>query len=51
MRLVDSGRLHPELGFVADWTDTAAALADLRERRVRGKAVLCISNSTNGGIR
>lgn len=40
VRLVAGGRLHPELGRIADWSETAAALADLRERRVRGNAVL-----------
>ncbi|RKN47234.1 zinc-binding dehydrogenase [Streptomyces hoynatensis] len=40
VRLVETGRLHPEIGRVADWSDTAAVLVDLRERRIRGKAVL-----------
>ncbi|MFF2084099.1 zinc-binding dehydrogenase [Nocardia sp. NPDC058176] len=40
VRLVDTGRLHPELGRVADWSATAEVLVDLRERRIRGKAVL-----------
>ena len=40
VRLVAAGQLHPELGRVADWHETAAALADLRERRIRGNAVL-----------
>ncbi|MFE3450952.1 zinc-binding dehydrogenase [Nonomuraea sp. NPDC059194] len=40
--LVGSGRLHPEIGRVADWADTATVLVDLRERRVRGKAVLTV---------
>ncbi|MEV5019574.1 zinc-binding dehydrogenase [Streptomyces sp. NPDC053780] len=38
--LVEQGRLHPEIGRVTDWTQTAATLVDLRERRIRGKAVL-----------
>lgn len=42
VRLVASQRLHPELGLVANWTQTAAALEALRTRRLRGKAVLCI---------
>lgn len=42
VRLVARGRLHPELGLVAHWSQTAGVLADLRDRRVRGKAVLCI---------
>ncbi|MET9724265.1 zinc-binding dehydrogenase [Streptomyces zaomyceticus] len=40
VRLVQRGRLHPEIGRTADWTETADALVDLRERRIRGKAVL-----------
>lgn len=42
VRLVASGQLHPEVGRVADWADTAATLTDLRERRIRGNAVLTI---------
>jgi len=42
VRLTADGRLHPELGRVADWADTATALTDLRDRRIRGKAVLTI---------
>lgn len=38
--LVSDGRLRPLLGMVRDWTETHAALEALRERRVRGKAVL-----------
>ncbi|MCA6093432.1 zinc-binding dehydrogenase [Streptomyces sp. SCA3-4] len=40
VRLVEQGRLHPEIGRVADWSETAGTLVDLRERRIRGKAVL-----------
>lgn len=40
VRLVEQERLHPEIGRIADWTDTAGTLIDLRERRIRGKAVL-----------
>ncbi|MEV6756537.1 zinc-binding dehydrogenase [Streptomyces sp. NPDC051214] len=40
VRLVEHGRLHPEIGRIADWTQTADTLVDLRERRIRGKAVL-----------
>ncbi|MGK5731972.1 zinc-binding dehydrogenase [Streptomyces sp. URMC 124] len=38
--LVERGRLHPEIGRTADWSRTAGTLVDLRERRIRGKAVL-----------
>ncbi len=38
--LVDQGRLHPEIGRTAHWAETADTLVDLRERRIRGKAVL-----------
>ncbi|WP_406346063.1 zinc-binding dehydrogenase [Streptomyces sp. NBC_00648] len=40
VRLVERGLLHPEIGRIADWTETADTLVDLRERRIRGKAVL-----------
>ncbi|MCP3757872.1 zinc-binding dehydrogenase [Streptomyces sp. TBY4] len=40
VRLVERGRLHPEIGRVDDWARTAGTLVDLRERRIRGKAVL-----------
>ncbi|MFD9405724.1 zinc-binding dehydrogenase [Streptomyces sp. NPDC059989] len=43
VRLVASGRLHPEIGRVADWAETDATLTDLRERRIRGNAVLTLS--------
>ncbi|MEV4755092.1 zinc-binding dehydrogenase [Micromonospora sp. NPDC049559] len=46
VRLVGDGRLHPEIDRVADWSQTAEVLVDLRERRIRGKAVL-----TTGGVR
>ncbi|MFF7639004.1 zinc-binding dehydrogenase [Streptomyces canus] len=40
VRLVERERLHPEIGRITDWTETADTLVDLRERRIRGKAVL-----------
>jgi NADPH:quinone reductase len=43
VRLVADGRLHPEIGRVADWADTAATLIDLRDRRIRGNAVLTVN--------
>jgi NADPH2:quinone reductase len=42
VRLAAARRLHPEIGRVASWADTAATLTDLYERRVRGKAILTI---------
>jgi NADPH2:quinone reductase len=42
VRLVAAGHLHPELGLVADWRETPDALIALRERRVRGNAVLTV---------
>jgi NADPH:quinone reductase-like Zn-dependent oxidoreductase len=45
VRLAASGRLHPEIGRTADWSRTAEVLVDLRERRIRGKAVLTIGAS------
>ncbi|MEU8953412.1 zinc-binding dehydrogenase [Streptomyces sp. NPDC048518] len=43
VRLTAEGRLHAEIGRVADWADTASTLTDLRDRRIRGKAVLTLS--------
>lgn len=43
VRLVAEDRLHPEIGLVADWTRTADVLADLRDRRIRGNAVLTLA--------
>ena len=43
VRLVATGRLHPEIGRVANWSDAAATLTDLYQRRIRGNAVLTIS--------
>ncbi|WP_242910633.1 zinc-binding dehydrogenase [Actinomadura terrae] len=42
VRLTAGGRLHPEIGRVADWAGAATTLTDLRDRRVRGKAVLTL---------
>lgn len=42
VRLVAGGRLHPEIGVVRDWAATAEVVTDLRERRVRGNAVLTV---------
>lgn len=43
VRLTAEGRVHPEIGRVTDWADTATTLTDLRNRRIRGKAVLTLS--------
>ncbi|MER0478007.1 zinc-binding dehydrogenase [Streptomyces sp. Edi2] len=40
VRLVEQERLHPEIGRIAAWAETADTLVDLRERRIRGRAVL-----------
>ena len=40
VQLVGAGRLHPEIGLTASWAETAARIADLRERRIRGKVIL-----------
>jgi len=40
--LVAAGRLRPEIGLIAGWRDTPDALLALRERRIRGSAVLTI---------
>jgi NADPH:quinone reductase-like Zn-dependent oxidoreductase len=42
VRLTATGRLHPEIGRTADWTQTTAVLDDLYQRRIRGNAVLTI---------
>lgn len=43
VRLVDEGRLHPEIGLVEDWSRTPDVLTDLRARRIRGNAVLTLN--------
>lgn len=40
LSLVAAGRLDPQLSRQSSWRDAAAALRELRERRVSGKAVL-----------
>jgi NADPH:quinone reductase-like Zn-dependent oxidoreductase len=42
VHLVAGGRLHPEIGRIEDWSRTSGVLADLRDRRIRGNAVLTI---------
>jgi NADPH:quinone reductase len=42
LRLVATGRLHPEIGRLAGWEDAATTLTDLYHRRIRGNAVLTI---------
>lgn len=42
VRLVADDRLHPEIGVCRKWTDVGEVLVDLRERRVRGNAVLTV---------
>jgi NADPH:quinone reductase-like Zn-dependent oxidoreductase len=42
VRLVEAGRLHPEIGSVSDWGEISARLNDLRTRRIRGKAILTL---------
>jgi NADPH:quinone reductase-like Zn-dependent oxidoreductase len=46
VRLVETGRLHPELGRIEDWSATTEVLEDLRDRRIRGNAVLSIRKET-----
>ncbi|GHF04632.1 oxidoreductase [Streptomyces morookaense] len=43
VRLVAAGRLHPEVGVVAEWTETAEVLDRLRGRGIRGNAVLTVA--------
>ena len=40
--LVATGRLHPTLGLVEDWSKLQDVLAGLRDRRVSGKVVLTL---------
>lgn len=40
VRLVASGRLHPEVGMLSPWDETPQRIADLRARRTSGKSVL-----------
>lgn len=42
--LVEHGRLHPEIGHVADWSDAVAGIEALVGRRVRGNLVLTIGD-------
>jgi len=46
VRLVQTGRLHPEIGLVADWEYTAEAVEAMVGRSVRGNAVLTIPPSS-----
>lgn len=41
--LAAAGRLHPEIGMKAPWTDTARVLAAVRDREVVGNAVLTVT--------
>lgn len=43
VRLVATDRLHPQLGRIEDWSQTNAVLDALRNRRIRGNAVLTLS--------
>jgi NADPH:quinone reductase-like Zn-dependent oxidoreductase len=43
VRLVAGGRLHPEIGLLADWHETPDVLVALSERRIRGNAVLTVT--------
>jgi NADPH:quinone reductase-like Zn-dependent oxidoreductase len=40
VRLTAADRLHPEIGDTSSWGHTSARIADLRARRIRGKAIL-----------
>jgi NADPH2:quinone reductase len=43
VQLTASGSLHPEIGLTAPWTRTPEALAAVRDRRIRGEAILEIA--------
>jgi D-arabinose 1-dehydrogenase-like Zn-dependent alcohol dehydrogenase len=42
VRLVSEGRLHIEVGRQASWEQASQVLTELRDRRIRGKAVLTV---------
>ena len=39
---IGAGRLHPQIGLEASWRDPLGALTALRERAIKGKAVLFV---------
>jgi hypothetical protein len=45
VRLVATGRLHPVLGLVEDWTRTNDAIRARLARAVRGNAILTIGGA------
>lgn len=45
--LVATGRLHPEIGELADWSETPRVLASVRDRGVRGNAVLTVPSASH----
>lgn len=40
VRLVETGRLHPEIGVLTGWANTSRVITELLARRIRGNAVL-----------
>lgn len=42
LHLVAGGHLHPEIGLVADWSGTGAAIRSLLDRELVGNAVLTV---------
>ena len=40
--LIGRGQLHPSIGLTSTWREAAAALSALRNRQVKGKAVLVV---------
>lgn len=42
VRLTDTGRLHPEIGSTQPWEHTADVITAIRDRTLRGNAVLTI---------
>ncbi len=43
VRLTATGRLHPEIGTILPWEHTPGVIDAIRQRRLRGNAVLTIS--------
>jgi NADPH2:quinone reductase len=43
VRLTAAGRLHPEIGTLLPWEHTPEVIEAIRQRRLRGNAVLTLS--------
>ena len=43
VRLTAAGRLHPEIGTLVPWEHTPEVIEAIRQRRLRGNAVLTLN--------